>query len=143
MPECALVAAWRRARAWARAGVGSKKSVFVIAATNRPHDLDAALLSRFDVTIRFPLPADAQRRQLFELYAHHLAPAERARLAAVSPGASGRDIRDICQAAERKWAASRVRGEARAKGRALPPVEEYERSLRERQAAALERDAMQ
>ena len=124
-------------------GFQANAGTVLLAATNRPQDLDAALLSRFGVTVRFPLPAPAGRRQIFELYAHHLSPAELERLAAASPGASGRDIRDICQAAERKWAASRVRGEARAKGRALPPVEEYERSLRERQAAALERDAMQ
>ena len=45
--------------------------------------------------------------------------------AAASDGASGRDLRDVCEAAERKWAAKRVRQEGAAKGKALPPATEY------------------
>ena len=51
-------------------------------------------------------------------------------------GTSGRDIRDVCQAAARKWAARRVRNEAQTAGTPLPPVDEYERSLAERLRAA-------
>ena len=57
---------------------------------------------------------------------------ERVGLAAASAGASGRDLRDVCEAAERRWAARRVRNEASARGRTLPPAAEYDAALSER-----------
>jgi hypothetical protein len=38
----------------------------------------------------------------------------------------------VCEAAERRWAARRVRKEAQTHGRALPPAAEYEAALSER-----------
>ena len=98
-------------------------------------DLDAALVSRFELTVHFPLPDQPTRRAILELYAKHLQDAERADLAAAAQGASGRDLRDVCEAAERRWAARRVRQESVAKARLLPPVDEYRAALRERLAA--------
>ena len=66
------------------------------------------------------------------MYAKHLPPEERANLAAASRGASGRDLRDVCEAAERRWAARRVREEAVTKGKPLPPALEYRDALRQR-----------
>ena len=106
----------------------------LIAATNRPQDLDAALTSRFEQCVRFPLPDVATREAIIGLYAKHLDGVERGRLAKESDGASGRDLRDVCEAAERKWAAKRVRAEVKGK---LPTIEEYERALRERRGGPL------
>jgi MoxR-like ATPase len=115
-------------------GFDANLSTVLVAATNRPQDLDAALLSRFELVVNFPLPDMPNREAILALYAKHLRSDHRARLAAASDGASGRDLRDICEAAERKWAARRVREEAATRGRPLPPVSEYEEALRQRQS---------
>ena len=113
-------------------GFDANQSTVLIAATNRPQDLDPALLSRFEVTVHFPRPDATTRQAIFGLYAKHLTEGERVGLAAASAGASGRDLRDVCEAAERRWAARRVRNEASARGRTLPPAAEYETALSER-----------
>ena len=41
-------------------------------------------------------------------------------------------MRDVCEAAERRWAARRVRAEAVTRGQPLPPAAEYAEALRER-----------
>ena len=114
-------------------GFEANASTVLLAATNRPQDLDAALISRFEQTVHFPLPPPPAREAIFALYARHLARDDVAALAADAGGASGRDIRDVCEAAERRWAAKRVRGEA---GTKLPPAAEYRSCLHERAAAA-------
>ena len=106
-------------------GFDPNASTVLIAATNRPQDLDAALTSRFELAVRFPLPDASTREAILQLYAAHLPAADQRALAAASDGASGRDLRDVCEAAERKWAAKRVRQEGAAKGKALPPATEY------------------
>lgn len=113
-------------------GFETNASTVVIAATNRPQDLDAALLSRFELSINFPLPDAPTREAILRLYARHLPPNESANLAAAAEGASGRDLRDVCEAAERRWAARRVRSEAITRGQALPPAAEYRDALRAR-----------
>lgn len=85
-------------------GIESKPGVLTIGATNREQDLDHALLSRFDQTIRFPMPNAAERAAIFASYARHLSPDETAELGKGSPEFSGRNIRDICEYAERRWA---------------------------------------
>ena len=113
-------------------GFDANKSTVLIAATNRPQDLDPALRSRFEVTVHFPKPDTDTRQAIFALYAKHLSDEDRIVLATASVGASGRDLRDICEAAERRWAARRVRKEAAAKRCVLPPVSEYEAALMDR-----------
>ena len=44
----------------------------LICATNRKQDLDSALLSRFDVAIKFDLPTKEARKAIFSRYAKHL-----------------------------------------------------------------------
>mmetsp|Transcript_138 Transcript_138/g.439 ORF Transcript_138/g.439 Transcript_138/m.439 type:complete len:245 (+) Transcript_138:3-737(+) len=118
-------------------GFDPNASTVLIAATNRPQDLDAALTSRFELAVRFPLPDASTREAILQLYAAHLPPADQRALAAASDGASGRDLRDVCEAAERKWAAKRVRQEGATKGKALPPATEYSEALSQRRARGL------
>ena len=80
------------------------------------------------------MPDAPTREAILKLYAKHLTDAERAHLAAASGAASGRDLRDVCEAAERRWAARRVRDEPAARTRALPPVDEYADALASRLA---------
>ena len=51
-------------------------------------------------------------------------------MAGTTPGMAGRDLRDICEVAERRWASKIIRGQA-AKG-ALPPLAEYLDAARQR-----------
>ena len=95
-------------------------------------DLDPALLSRFQLRVTFPLPDTHARRDIFRTYARHLPDDALGELSRRSAGASGRDIRDVCEATDRRWAARRVRGESVAVGLKLPPVDEYVASLSER-----------
>ncbi|CAH0493123.1 unnamed protein product [Peronospora farinosa] len=85
-------------------GFASAKKTTVVCATNRKQDLDAALVSRFDLSIRYNLPDEKTRRAVFARYAKQLSDEELTELAAVSPQLSCRDIKEICEYAERKWA---------------------------------------
>jgi SpoVK/Ycf46/Vps4 family AAA+-type ATPase len=85
-------------------GYGSKphELVLTIGATNRPDDLDPAVLSRFERHIHFMLPDLPARADIFRI---HLS--ERGiplthdfdlkALAAASQGLSGRDIQHVCK----------------------------------------------
>ena len=55
-------------------GFSSDSNVVVIAATNRPHDLDIALRrpGRFDWEIEFPIPDEQDRRDILEKTARNL-----------------------------------------------------------------------
>ena len=50
-------------------------------------------------------PGRACRQQILEQYAQHLPAQELQGLAALTSGCSGRDLRDLCEQAERHWAA--------------------------------------
>ncbi|KAL2630020.1 hypothetical protein R1flu_014706 [Riccia fluitans] len=106
-------------------GFEQDSKIVVIAATNRKEDLDPALLSRFDSSILFSLPDLATRQDIAAQYAQHLTATELASLAAVSEGMSGRDLLDVCQQAERKWASKIIRGLAGNPSQSLPPIQEY------------------
>ncbi len=84
--------------------LGSKGGVLTIGATNRTEDLDQALISRFDSVIYFPLPDTEERASIFHQYAHHLADRDLKLLAQISQGLAGRNIEDICEYTERRWA---------------------------------------
>jgi hypothetical protein len=100
----------------------SKRSV-IVGATNRAQDLDNALLSRFSAVVEFGLPDETCRRDILKTYAKNLKDVELIAVAAATPGMAGRDLRDICEQAERKWAAKIIRGQA-SEG-SYPPVKEY------------------
>ncbi|RMZ56412.1 hypothetical protein APUTEX25_004635, partial [Auxenochlorella protothecoides] len=106
-------------------GFDANKRTVVIAATNRKSDLDPALLSRFTTSVYFGLPTEDDRRDeglgggvlglrfdhrahILEQYAKHLTPEELAELAGGTPGLAGRDLRDVCEQAERRWASKDV-----------------------------------
>ncbi|KAJ8461332.1 hypothetical protein OPV22_034258 [Ensete ventricosum] len=120
-------------------GFEQEKQVIVIAATNRKQDLDPALISRFDSLISFSLPDQKTREEIAAQYAKHLLKTELILLASATEGMSGRDIRDVCQQAERHWASKLIRGQApkdAAEGRGkLPPIEEYIQSAEQRREA--------
>ncbi|XP_020090144.1 spastin isoform X1 [Ananas comosus] len=119
-------------------GFEQEKRVVVIAATNRKEDLDPALISRFDSMIIFDLPDQPTREEIAAQYAKHLKKAELVQFALVTEEMSGRDIRDVCQQAERHWASKLIRGQAprSVKGEpSLPPIEEYIKCAEERRKA--------
>lgn len=134
-------------------GFDAVEHVALIAATNRPEDLDPALASRFDVRVHFPPPDADARARIFGRYAKQLGEEELASLAAQSGALSGRDILDVCKQAERRWVYSRL-SEARGSHGARtavgtadredapplpplppPPLAYYEESVAERCAA--------
>lgn len=84
-------------------GFISVENVLTIGATNRPNDLDHALLSRFNRTITFPLPNREEKETIFHYYAKHLDDESLRKLSEITEGRSGRDIEDICGDAERMW----------------------------------------
>ncbi|KAG9147407.1 hypothetical protein Leryth_019672 [Lithospermum erythrorhizon] len=99
-------------------GFEQERKVVVVAATNRKQDLDPALISRFDAMINFGLPDDKTRQEIAAQYAKHLTKPELAEFAAATEEMSGRDIRDVCQQAERHWASKII---LRASTGNLPP----------------------
>ncbi|KDO15769.1 hypothetical protein SPRG_18694 [Saprolegnia parasitica CBS 223.65] len=104
-------------------GFESAKKVTLIAATNRKQDLDAALLSRFNLCIRYDLPDDATRAAVFQRYAKQLSSADLETLAHHTSGKSCRDIKEICEYTERKWASHVLRNEQLATS--TPNVDAY------------------
>ncbi|KAI8525053.1 hypothetical protein RHMOL_Rhmol13G0198200 [Rhododendron molle] len=122
-------------------GFEQEKKVVVIAATNRKQDLDPALISRFDSMIFFGLPDQQTRQEIVAQYAKHLTKSELAEFAKVTEEMSGRDIRDVCQQAERRWASKIIRGQADKDGEngSLPPLQEYTESAMDRRRALLSR----
>ncbi|TKY72199.1 nucleoside-triphosphatase protein [Spatholobus suberectus] len=118
-------------------GFEQDKKVVVIAATNRKEDLDPALISRFDSMISFGLPDHRNRQEIASKYAKHLSKPELDELARVTEDMSGRDIRDICQQAERSWASKIIRGQVPKDGEQahLPPLQEYIECATSRQEA--------
>ncbi|KAF5187677.1 P-loop containing nucleoside triphosphate hydrolases superfamily protein [Thalictrum thalictroides] len=120
-------------------GFEQDKKVVVIAATNRKEDLDSALISRFDSMITFNLPDQQNRKEIAAQYAKHLNSSELVEFVAVTEEMSGRDIRDVCQQAERHWASKIIRGQVSSEGdqALLPPLQEYIDSALYRQKALL------
>eukprot|EP00806_Schmidingerella_arcuata_P001395 Macronucleus_2259.p1 GENE.Macronucleus_2259~~Macronucleus_2259.p1 ORF type:complete len:250 (+),score=26.62 Macronucleus_2259:1-750(+) len=107
----------------------SDGEVLVICATNRKKDLDPALISRTDLSIRFELPDAPTRAQIFQRYAKQLSQAELAELGEMSVYLSGRDICDICKEAERKWASRYIRKQVK---ELTPQMEVYQEATQSR-----------
>jgi len=104
-------------------GLDRKPNVITLGATNRKQDLDAALISRFDLSIHFPLPSDSDRLEIFLLYARQLAGLDITSVQSLSQGLSARDIKDVCEMAERRWAGIIINQK---KEVSPPPLEIYE-----------------
>jgi len=84
-------------------GFSTKKDekVIIIAATNRPWDLDDAMISRFQRKIYVPLPEADSRKKIFEIHlkGSSLSGLTIDDLSGMSDGYSGRDIAGICREA--------------------------------------------
>lgn len=103
-------------------GLVDRSNVVVIGATNRKDDLDPALLSRFDLFVRFPLPNPSERAKILSYYAKHLEPDAVNALAALSEGRAGRELEDACGVAERMWASQIIATNASV---TPPPIQTY------------------
>eukprot|EP00835_Amoeboradix_gromovi_P003820 NODE_268_length_12243_cov_0.338109.p2 type:complete len:742 gc:universal NODE_268_length_12243_cov_0.338109:10808-8583(-) len=85
-------------------GMNSKKNVFVIGATNRPDQIDPALLrpGRLDQLVYIPLPDEQSRSKILEATLRK-SPVSKdvdlVYLAKISHGFSGADLTEICQRA--------------------------------------------
>lgn len=108
-------------------GFEANDQTLLIGATNRKQDLDPALKSRFDVSIYFPLPNLRERKAIFQNYARQLAEADLEQLAQEAESFSGRNIKDVCEHSERKWASRLLRSNI---PMGTPPLEEYLSSLK-------------
>jgi SpoVK/Ycf46/Vps4 family AAA+-type ATPase len=84
-------------------GFSTKKDekVILIGATNRPWDLDDAMISRFQRKIYVPLPDIEARKQIFEIHLKglNLSGITLNNLATTSEDYSGRDIANVCREA--------------------------------------------
>ena len=85
-------------------GMGSKKSVFIIGATNRPDIIDPAVLrpGRLDQLIYIPLPDEGSRSNILKAVLRKSPVAsdvDLVYLARVTQGFSGADLTEICQRA--------------------------------------------
>jgi len=77
------------------------EKVILIAATNRPWDLDDAMISRFHRKVYVPLPDAEARKQIFEIHTKglELSGVTIGQLAGMSDAYSGRDIASVCREA--------------------------------------------
>jgi len=77
------------------------KPMLILGATNRPWDLDAAMLSRFEKKIYVPLPDVPARAEIFRIQTigvnSALEDEDFIELATRSDGYSGRDIANVCR----------------------------------------------
>ena len=89
-------------------GFTTDTSVIVLAATNRKDMLDSALLrpGRFDRTIEITLPSIKEREQIFNVHLKKIKVNDKLfkedyarKIAALTPGFSGADIKNICNEA--------------------------------------------
>lgn len=85
-------------------GMGSKKNVFIIGATNRPDIIDSAILrpGRLDQLIYIPLPDEKSRESILKANLRKSPLAKEVDLqylAKVTAGFSGADLTEICQRA--------------------------------------------
>ncbi|MTD54605.1 ATP-dependent zinc metalloprotease FtsH [Amycolatopsis pithecellobii] len=81
-------------------GFDQSSGIVVLAATNRPETLDAALLrpGRFDRQVTVPLPNQAEREAILEVHTagKHLAPdVDLVRISRATPGFSGADLANL------------------------------------------------
>jgi len=75
--------------------------ILLIAATNKPWDLDDAMISRFQRKVYVPLPDKASRKRIFEIHLkgcvlHGITHED---LSEMGKGYSGRDIANVCREA--------------------------------------------
>lgn len=87
---------------WDGLFTNSSSSVLVLGATNRPQDLDKAILRRMPAQFHIGPPLEVQRLAILQLIMRQerLAPTvDLKRLAKLTPGYSGSDLRELCRRA--------------------------------------------
>lgn len=107
-------------------GIDSAEKTLTIGATNRMNDLDSALLSRFDQIIKFPYPNTEERAAIFSNYAKQLSNDDCIHLGSKTDSLTGRNIKDICELAERRWARRLIIQKAEI---VPPPFDYYKQSV--------------
>lgn len=110
-------------------GFDSKSDSILIGATNRKKDLDPALISRFDTCICFELPDEKSREEIYSRYAKQLSDKELSQLVLKSENLSGRNIKDICEHAERSHISKILNSEI-SRDNLTPSIDEYLNSLK-------------
>lgn len=78
----------------------SSCTVIIMGATNRPQDLDRAILRRMPATFHIPMPNTAQRKQILSLILENEPVSddvEVERVAKCTDGFSGSDLRELCR----------------------------------------------
>ena len=110
-------------------GLETQNNIITVGATNRPQDLDSALLSRFDTILEFNEPQEDDICELLRFYAKQLGEGDNLKLAQQLAGLSVRAIRDVCLRAERHLAREQI--EKTGPAVAAPTLEYYVRTLAE------------
>ncbi|KAJ3645563.1 hypothetical protein Zmor_023208 [Zophobas morio] len=75
-------------------------TVIVMGATNRPQDLDRAILRRMPATFHIPMPSAVQRKKILSLTLENEPIAEDVdveKMARLTDGFSGSDLRELCR----------------------------------------------
>jgi len=87
---------------WDGMATDPANTVIVMGATNRPSDVDKAILRRMPATFRIGLPDQQQRRSILRTVLHLENVAENVdslRIAKLAEGFSGSDLRELCRTA--------------------------------------------
>jgi len=80
-------------------GKPKSKNIMVLAATNRPWDLDEAMIRRLEKRIYIPLPEETGRKKLFEINTWTVQldkDVDFDKLVGITKGYSGADIANVC-----------------------------------------------
>ena len=108
--------------------------VLTIAATNRPWDLDAAVLSRFEKKILIPLPDPVTRERILRIHLEkkgYRTPVPYVELAGLTAGYSGREIERFCKEVTTSMIEEMNRDIPALVDRGLDQVKKYRLKVRE------------
>ena len=81
-------------------GLEKNENIFVFASTNRPFDLDDAILRRFQKAVYIPLPDHQARKKMFEIFLkdnNYDRNINLDKLAKMTEGYNGSDIYNLCK----------------------------------------------
>ncbi|MGE0707145.1 MAG: 26S protease regulatory subunit [Planctomycetota bacterium] len=107
--------------------------VLTIAATNRPWDLDPAVLSRFDKKVLIPLPDPITRRAILDIHLlkkGFVLECELERLVDLTEGLSGRELESLAKEVTNRMVAEENRAIPELVDQGLDAVRDYEVKVR-------------